>query len=155
MSSKPLNIFYIFRKCYDRIYGPVVRGPGYRSRDPGFDSRRYKIFWVVVGLERGLLRLLLITEELPGKKWGPSRKLRLTAVVIRWADQATPSTRKSRHYFAGRGGWSVGIVRLRTKSHGVCFEALHFRPFLQWLQHKDNFASQVTLCFWGILALWN
>jgi hypothetical protein len=29
----------------DRLCGLVIRGPG-------FDSRRYKIFWEVVGLER-------------------------------------------------------------------------------------------------------
>jgi hypothetical protein len=50
-----------------------------------------------------------------------SRKLRLTAVGIRWADYATPSARYSRHYYAGSCDSSVGIVRLRTKSHGVCF----------------------------------
>jgi hypothetical protein len=28
----------------DRLYGLVVRVPGYRSRGSGFDSRRYQIF---------------------------------------------------------------------------------------------------------------
>jgi hypothetical protein len=37
----------------DRHCGLVVRVPGYRSRGPRFDSRRYQIFWEVVGLERG------------------------------------------------------------------------------------------------------
>jgi hypothetical protein len=37
-------------------------------------------------------------------------------VGIRCADHITPSTRKSRHYFADSGGRSVGIVRLRTKA---------------------------------------
>jgi hypothetical protein len=32
----------------DRLCGVVVRGPG-------FDSRRYQIFWVALGLERGPL----------------------------------------------------------------------------------------------------
>jgi hypothetical protein len=41
-----------------------------------------------------------------------SRKSRLTTVRIRCADHATPSIRKSWHYFANR---SVGIVRSRTK----------------------------------------
>jgi hypothetical protein len=45
----------------------VVRVPGCRSRGPGFDSRRYKIFWGVVGLERGTLSLVSITEELLGR----------------------------------------------------------------------------------------
>jgi hypothetical protein len=48
----------------DHLCGLVVRVPGYRSRGPGFDSRRYQIFLEVVGLERGLLSLVRITEEL-------------------------------------------------------------------------------------------
>jgi hypothetical protein len=39
--------------------------PGYRSRGPGFDSRRYQIFWQVVGLEWGPIRLVRITYLLP------------------------------------------------------------------------------------------
>jgi hypothetical protein len=42
----------------DRLSGLVVRVPGYRSRGPGFDSRRYQIFWEVVGLEWGPLSLV-------------------------------------------------------------------------------------------------
>jgi hypothetical protein len=38
------------------------------------------------------------------------------AVGIRCADHVTPSTHKSRHYFADSGGRSVGIVRLRTEA---------------------------------------
>jgi hypothetical protein len=37
----------------NRPCGLVVRVLSYRSRGPGFDSRRYKIFWKIVGLERG------------------------------------------------------------------------------------------------------
>jgi hypothetical protein len=66
-------------------------------RDPGFDFRRYQIFCKVVGLERGPLSLVNITDEL--LKWksscSGSRKPRLTAVGIRCADHATPSIRKS------------------------------------------------------------
>jgi hypothetical protein len=46
----------------------VVRGPGYRSRGAGFDSQRCKIFYVAVGLERGPLSLVRITEELLDRK---------------------------------------------------------------------------------------
>jgi hypothetical protein len=53
-----LNVF-MYRFC-----GLVVRVPAYRSRCPGFDSRRYQIFWEVVGLERGPLNVVRITEEL-------------------------------------------------------------------------------------------
>jgi hypothetical protein len=38
------------------------------------------------------------------------------AVGIRSADHVSPSTRKSRHYFADSGGHLVGIVRLRAKA---------------------------------------
>jgi hypothetical protein len=42
----------------DCLCGLVVRVPGYRSRGHGFDSRRYQIFWEVVGLEWGPLSLV-------------------------------------------------------------------------------------------------
>jgi hypothetical protein len=49
---------------FQHLFGLVVRILGYSSRSPGFDSRRYQIFWEVVGLERGPLSLVRITEEL-------------------------------------------------------------------------------------------
>jgi hypothetical protein len=51
-----------FQRC--RAAGLVVRVSGYRSTGPGFDSRRYQIFWEVVGLERGPLSLVRTIEEL-------------------------------------------------------------------------------------------
>jgi len=48
----------------DRLCGLVVRVSGYRFRGPGLDPRRYQIFWVVVGLERGPLNLVRLIEEL-------------------------------------------------------------------------------------------
>jgi hypothetical protein len=51
----------------DRLCGLVVRVSGYSYRGLGFDSRRYQIFWVVVGLERGplsLVSLVMSIEEL-------------------------------------------------------------------------------------------
>jgi hypothetical protein len=50
--------------AYDRLCGLVVRVPGYRSRGPEFDSRRYQIFWHAVGLEQGPLSLVRIIEKL-------------------------------------------------------------------------------------------
>jgi hypothetical protein len=51
-------------KMGDRLCGLVVWVPGYRSWSPGFHSWRYKVFWEVVGLERGSLSLVRIIEEL-------------------------------------------------------------------------------------------
>jgi hypothetical protein len=56
------------KNCVDRPCGLVVRVPGCRSIDPGFDSRRYQIFWYVVGMERGPLSLVSTNEELLGRK---------------------------------------------------------------------------------------
>jgi hypothetical protein len=50
----------------------VLRVPGYRSRGSRFDSRRYQIFWEVVGLERGPVSLMSKTEELLARKSGRS-----------------------------------------------------------------------------------
>ena len=52
------------QRSFDRLCGLVVRVSSYRYRGLGFDSRRYQIFWVVVGLERGPLSLVRSNEEL-------------------------------------------------------------------------------------------
>jgi hypothetical protein len=75
-------------KCKN-ILCTCVRVPGYRSIDPGFDSRRHQIFWKVVGLERGPLSLVSITEELLER--------------IRCADDPTPSISKIGTNFADMG----------------------------------------------------
>jgi hypothetical protein len=62
-----------------------------------------------------------------------SRNLRSTAVGISCADHPTPSTGKSRDYFAGHGCRSVGIVRLRTISKGV-----------------SSFLYQLITWFWSV-----
>jgi hypothetical protein len=46
----------------DRLCDLVVRVPNYRSRSPGLDSRRYQIFWEVVGLEGVPLSLVSTSE---------------------------------------------------------------------------------------------
>ena len=51
-----IHIIYIYTN--DRLCGLVVRVSGYRYRGPGFDPRRYQIFWVLVRLERGPLSLV-------------------------------------------------------------------------------------------------
>jgi hypothetical protein len=78
-------------------------------------ARSFMLFVLVLHLFFPRARVLfefLICKSLEVR----SRKRRLTAVGIRCAHHATPSTRKSGHYFADSGGRSVGIVRLRTKA---------------------------------------
>jgi hypothetical protein len=86
-------------------------------RCSGFNSRRYQILREVVGLERGPLSLVWITEELlEWKSSGSgSRISRLMVVGIRCAEQATPSIRKFGTNFSDMRR-SVGIVRLRTRA---------------------------------------
>ena len=60
----PFIHFTIFSPLLDRLCGLVVRVSDYRYRCLRFDSRRYQIFWVVVGLERGPLSLVRSIEEL-------------------------------------------------------------------------------------------
>jgi hypothetical protein len=52
----------VWHVLLDRFCGLAVRVPGYRYRGLGFDSRRYQIFWEIVGLERGPLSLVRIIE---------------------------------------------------------------------------------------------
>jgi hypothetical protein len=59
-------IYFILFICLDRLCGLVFRVSVYRSRSPGFDSRRYQIFCEVVGLERGPLSFVSTIEEVLG-----------------------------------------------------------------------------------------
>jgi hypothetical protein len=88
--------------CYtdDRLCGLVIRVPGYRSRGPVFDSRRYQIFWEV-GLERGPLNLASTIEQLLERKSIGSGLENITAVEgpPRWLLD-TPLCAKVRTNFA-------------------------------------------------------
>jgi hypothetical protein len=66
-SFPPLEKYMEFILQIDRLCGLVVRVLGYRSRDPGFDSRALQKK-KVVGLERGPLSLVSTTEELLDRK---------------------------------------------------------------------------------------
>ena len=48
----------------DRLCGLVVKVSGHRYRGLGFDSRRYHIFWVAVGLEQGALSLVSLVRSI-------------------------------------------------------------------------------------------
>jgi hypothetical protein len=107
---------------YFHIKWPPLWSSGQSSWGLGFDSRRYQIFWEVVGLERGPLSLMRIIEKL--LEWESSdsgQESRINGRGIRCADHATPSLypQKLALTLPTSGGRSVGIVRLRTKGHGV------------------------------------
>jgi hypothetical protein len=130
----------------DRLCVPVVRVSGYRSWGPGFDSRRYQIFWEVVGLERGPLSLVRITEELlEWKSSGSGQENRINDRVdpLRWPrDTLYPQKLALTSPTSGGRSRSVGIVRLRTKGHGVSF-SLVFRLKLLHLKNSTKFYSRL------------
>jgi hypothetical protein len=84
----------------------------------GFDSRRYQIFWEVVGLERGSLSLVSATEELlernssgsglENREYGRRDPTRLPHGILYLHKLALTSPTSV--------GRSVGIVRSRTKA---------------------------------------
>jgi hypothetical protein len=107
----------------DRLCGLLVRVPGYRSRGPGFNSRRYQIFWEVVGLERGSLSLVRITEELLERKssGSGSRKPRILQWdPLRWPRDTLYPLKLALTSPTG-SGHSVGIVRLLAKATKFSF----------------------------------
>jgi hypothetical protein len=77
------------------LRGSPLWSSGQRS---GFDSRRYRIFWVVVGLEQDPLSLVSTTEKLLERKSsGPGQENRDYDLGIRHADHVAPSIRKHQH----------------------------------------------------------
>jgi hypothetical protein len=81
-----------------------------------FDSRRYKISWEVVGLERGPLSFENTTDELLGRKSiGSVQEIEITAVGIHYVDHATLIYLQNLALISPKSGRrSVGIVRSRT-----------------------------------------
>jgi hypothetical protein len=99
LSPVRYELIYI---CYVEESRPPLWSSGQMSwvqiQRSGFDSRRYQIFWELVGLEWGPLGPVSTIEELLGKKSsGFGLENENTAVGIHCADHATPSIRKSWH----------------------------------------------------------
>jgi hypothetical protein len=83
------------------------------------DSRRYQIFWDVVGLERGPLSLVRIIEKLlEWKSSGSGQENRINGGGSVALTTRHPLSAKVGTNFADKR-YTVGILRLRTKSHGV------------------------------------
>ena len=64
LSSSQICELFCVCVLLDHLCGLVVRVSGYRYSGPGFDPRRYQIFWVVVGLERGPLSLVSLVRSI-------------------------------------------------------------------------------------------
>jgi hypothetical protein len=108
------SIFWDITPC-----GLVVRVSGYRSRGPGFDSRRFQIFWHAAGLERGPLSLVTTTEELLERKSRGSgfkkNEINDHGNPLRWP-RDTFYPQKLALTSPTSGCRSVGIDRSRTKA---------------------------------------
>jgi hypothetical protein len=117
-----MHLYYL-----DRLCSLVVRVLGYRFRGPGFNSRRYQIFWEVVGLERGPLSLVrIIEEQLENKVAVPVYKTEINGRgdSLRWP-RDTLYLLKLAITSPTSGGRSVGIVRWRTKAPELVYIASH------------------------------
>jgi hypothetical protein len=89
----------------------------------GFDSRRYQMFWEVVGLERGPLSLVSTTEELLGRKTsgsGLENREYGRRNPSNWPrDTLYPQTLVQTSHTSG--GRSVGTDRSRTQATEFVF----------------------------------
>jgi hypothetical protein len=127
---------------YGGLCGLVVRVPGYRSRDPGFDSRLYRIFWEVVGLERGPLSLMRITEELLERKIAASvykTEINGRGDSLGWP-RNTLYPLKLALSSPTSGGRLVGVVRWRT-------ETPEFVVVVQVRPSYSNHSESVRFCY--------
>jgi hypothetical protein len=105
-------------KYKNRVCGLVVRVPGYTSKGPGFDSRRYQAFWEIIGLERGPLSLVSTIEELLGRNnsgSGLENRESGRGDPLRWP-RDTLYQQMLALTSPTYGGRLVGIVRLRAKA---------------------------------------
>jgi hypothetical protein len=124
--SETVRVMLLFQQegpLPDLLCGLVVRVRGCRPRDPLLHSRRYQIFWEVVGLERGPLNLVRKIEELRERK--SSGSVYKTKINGRGEQQRWPRNTLLSGTVSTNIGWQAAVaqsvVRLPTKSHGVFF----------------------------------
>jgi hypothetical protein len=108
--------------CWPPLWS-VSQSSWLQIQRPGFDSRRYQIFWEVVGLERGPLSLVSTTEELLERKssgsglesreYGRRGPPRCPCGILYPQKLALTSPTS--------GGRSVGIVRSRTHATEIFY----------------------------------
>jgi hypothetical protein len=102
------------QRCIHRRSPSSGQGSWLQIRRSGFDSRRYKIFWVVVGLE---LSLVSTNEELFGRNSGSGLEKReyCRRDPLCWP-RNTLYPQKLALTSSTSGSRSVGRVRLWTKA---------------------------------------
>jgi hypothetical protein len=128
------NMFYFV----DRLCGLVVKVPGYRSRDPGFDSRLYKIFWEVVGLKRGPLSLVGTIEELLGRNsngFGLENREYGRGDPLRWPRDTLYPQKLALTSLTCGGSWP-GIVRLFYFVNS--FTQIYFSTIIESNEFRTN-----------------
>jgi hypothetical protein len=113
MNLRVSNIFENFSVCLTPLC-PSGQSSWLHIHRPGFDSRRYQIFWEVVGQERGPLSLMSAIEELLGRKSSDSG-LEIREYGRRDPSHGTLYPQKLALTSPTSGGRSVGIVRSRTQ----------------------------------------
>jgi hypothetical protein len=123
-----------------------------------FDSRRYKIFWEVVGLERGPLSLISTIEELLERKIGGSgleNRYYGCGDLLCWQNNKLALTSPT------GGGSSVGIVHSQTEGMEIVLFCCLFPPFSRtnWANiHCWLHCSALTLAIvysWYIWTHWS
>jgi hypothetical protein len=131
------NWMYI---CYVEESRPPLRSSGQSSwlqiQRSEFDSRRYQIFWEVVGLERGRGPPSFVStiEELLGRKSsGSGLEMREYGRrdPSRWTRDTPSNPQKLALTSPTSGGRSVGIVRSRTQATEFSFSFLYGSVWFQ------------------------
>jgi hypothetical protein len=132
----------------DRLCGLSVHSSWLQIQRPGFDSRPYQNFWLVVGLERGLVST---TEELLERKSsGSGLESRQCGRkdLSRWP-RVSLYPQKLALTSPMSGVRSVGIVRSRTQAAEFSFSIKKSRFHLSCYVHHDHHPNDFWT-FWQI-----